>query len=195
MGIGPRRGWTVVETLVVMGIVALLMALAVPALAGARRAGRDIQCRRNLRDLGVALRMYMDNENGGVLPAVHGYSDGWQSYLEFVDVIKPFLAAPAPTDPNVDLATRLYPYMCPLDHDIGPKQGFSYDYLGGAYMIDWLGSGEIDPSLAQQMTLRYEAGEYSGLIRDIRSWHGGDPGRFRNYLHWDGHVEAKLDPS
>ena len=65
----PRRlsGFTVTEILVTLSIIAILMALLLPALAMARDAAARIQCASNLRQVGVALQEYA-NENGGHYP-------------------------------------------------------------------------------------------------------------------------------
>ena len=53
-----RRGFTIVELLVVIGVVALLLGLLAPALSGVRASGRDTQCRSNLRQMAVAAQAY-----------------------------------------------------------------------------------------------------------------------------------------
>jgi prepilin-type processing-associated H-X9-DG protein/prepilin-type N-terminal cleavage/methylation domain-containing protein len=60
-------GFTLVELLVVVGVIAVLIGLLVPALSGARRRAGGITCESNLRQWGMATLMYA-NENGGFLP-------------------------------------------------------------------------------------------------------------------------------
>jgi prepilin-type N-terminal cleavage/methylation domain-containing protein len=50
-----RRGFTFVELVVVMAILSLLIALAFPAIGRARLTARRVQCRNNLRNIGLAM--------------------------------------------------------------------------------------------------------------------------------------------
>lgn len=62
-----RGGFTLVELLVVIGVIALLIGLLMPALAMARRASTQAQCASNLRQWAIAVNMYAQ-QNGGFLP-------------------------------------------------------------------------------------------------------------------------------
>jgi prepilin-type N-terminal cleavage/methylation domain-containing protein/prepilin-type processing-associated H-X9-DG protein len=62
-----RRGFTIIELLVVIGIVAVLMGLLLPAIEHARDKGYADACASNLRQIGLAISMYC-NENQGNYP-------------------------------------------------------------------------------------------------------------------------------
>jgi prepilin-type N-terminal cleavage/methylation domain-containing protein len=66
-----RRGFTLIELLVVIAIIAILASMLLPALSRAKTNSIRMTCVDNLRQLGLAMQMYGD-DNASLLPAAHG---------------------------------------------------------------------------------------------------------------------------
>ena len=63
-----KRRFTLIELLVVIAIIAILAAILLPALNSARERGRSASCVSNLKQLGMAAAMYVDNFDGYMVP-------------------------------------------------------------------------------------------------------------------------------
>src|SRR3954470_11537492 len=68
-----KRAFTLVELLVVIGIIALLIGILLPVLSSVQGRARDLKCQTNLRQIGIALRGYAE-ENRGVFPYGRHYT-------------------------------------------------------------------------------------------------------------------------
>jgi len=64
------KGFTLLELMIVIAIIAILAAILLPALARAREAARKISCANNLKQMALVLRMYAD-EHAGRMPPGH----------------------------------------------------------------------------------------------------------------------------
>jgi len=76
-----RRAFTLVELLVVIGIIVLLIAILLPALKAARERANRIKCASNLRQIGVALRIYAHDNKGHFPRTPYKPRDGVTAWL------------------------------------------------------------------------------------------------------------------
>ena len=81
-----ESSFTLLEILVVISIISMLIALLAPSLATVREKARQVQCMSNLKQAGLAFRMYAD-EHGDLYP------EAWDGTLRWNDKLLPYMSS------------------------------------------------------------------------------------------------------
>ena len=166
-----RKGFTLVEMLVVVGVLGLLMGLLFPVVNRAREQGRKTACMNNLRQIGVALHGYVSDSKGR-LPLAARIGEGSDDPTSITNIL---------ALPEKQL------FHCPADGQPQPRAEYNgkscFDRYGTSY--EWnalMVNGKLIDDLTTSVTgvvivppVMYDAEEFHGKLD-------------RNYLFPDGRV-------
>lgn len=210
----PTPAFTLIELLVVISIIALLVGILIPAISKAKEAGRRTRCLVNLRSLGTALQMYMQQESKDLLPKVRPDNNGsTPSDPSILDVLEKYLDAPKPVSKGAEDWVVSEPWRCPSDRGgTDEASGFrpTWRRAGSSYLFtpgEVYTAGELLllPNLAQAVTRTCQDFKPTiPMFIDADDWHHprfgsggfGEPERDAKEWHWrqgtylvDAHAE------
>jgi len=137
------RGFTLVEVLVVMAIIAVLIAILLPALAYSRQAAYRITCLNNLKQLGVAAETYVQSYKFYPV-CVSDVSERWSDFLADKTIAAgKMLGVPVSLWPFHQTATL---YNCPILSRMDCDISYCYNELAGRKSIDSAAFASVVPS-------------------------------------------------
>jgi prepilin-type N-terminal cleavage/methylation domain-containing protein len=192
-----RRGFTLIELLVVIAIIAIMAAILFPVFAQAREKGRQATCLSNLKQIGTAFSMYLQDYDES-FPNT-GVADLWQGrYWRWP--LKPYLGYGRQADPANPLKSSgsdAHILVCPSDPTARAQwDSTSYAYSSAFYHTPEhvnkkaMGLPTVTQSLA---AVQYPAGKAlvgewlsnhaSPKNADWWKWEGG-----HSYVFVDGHA-------
>ena len=182
------HGFTLVEVLIVIGIISVLTALLLPAVTRVRERANQIACESNLDQIGISLLAYANESGGWLFPVGPPGGDGlsttlgttvprerrWPVYV-FGQWNPRIMLCPSDDHPAEEHSYLLNEHLA--DH----KVKYSTTRLGGLYSSDVVVMGEKVSGVADYFM---EEKEFSRVVEPFRHglWYGS------NYLYLDLHV-------
>jgi prepilin-type N-terminal cleavage/methylation domain-containing protein/prepilin-type processing-associated H-X9-DG protein len=190
------RAFTLVELLVVLVIIGILASLLLPATARAKSKAHNIVCVNNLRQLGIALRVYSE-DNDTKLPSAEILPshpiDPQKPLPRICDVLAPYLGKTLGTNTNSAAV-----FKCPADrYGRFAAEGSSYEWNSE---LNGHGLDETDTANLfrvkvingvvlenTNIVLRFPP-ETTALFLDYDEFHPRPPKPGKNVVFMDGHV-------
>lgn len=204
-----RNCFTLIELLMVVAVIAILMAIMLPALQSARGMAYRIDCAGKERQLGLVAQLYGADYNDYIIPCrADGITSYWAGHLadlKYLDLDKYKVASGTTPYPY-----RSTPIVCSVYFDKSPFSGQSYVCTGGPWLCSYYSlnigiASSFGSAGWQGVPKRFSnipkpsAGslllEYQGFAYAFYSvLYGLHPGGTMNVLFVDGHVEPRRVP-
>jgi len=197
-GEGGGRAFTLIELLVVMAIIAILASLLLPVINRAQAKAYNTVCGNQLRQLGIATRLYAEDNNNR-LPSAEILPtepiDPQKPLPRICDVLAPYATKAVGTNS----ATV---FKCPTDKlGLFPTEGSSYEWnaeLNGHRIDETRSSlvrivrvtvidGQVVENTDTNAVLRFPP-ETTPLLLDYEEFHPRPPKSGKNVVFMDGHV-------
>ncbi len=123
-------GFTLIEMLVSIAIIAVLIGILLPVLSGTMGSARNVRCQANLRSLVTGLQMYRDANDGDIpwvvtIPHTVEHPEPYLAVASYLGVSMPQGAT--------DISST-DPFVCPSDKEYSLQTGFSYSYKPASFM-------------------------------------------------------------
>ncbi|MEO7717555.1 MAG: type II secretion system protein [Capsulimonas sp.] len=210
-----RAGFTLIELLVVIAIISILAALLFSAFFAAREKARSATCSSNLRQIGIAMSMYMEDADG-LYPWAKDPSDEFtpiwdadparkaliQTMGRLNDVLSPYIKSPTlwrcPSDTGFDELDANFYGGAPVLLNARPTMFENPDFKTSYFYrteIPLLGKSDSNLSATDPQTAGSEFGPSQiNILEDGNGgWHGSHVLDQRRYLvlMGDGHVVSQ----
>ena len=173
-----QTAFTLLELLVVIGIMGILAGLLLTALAGAKRKAAQVQCLNNLKQLGTGMRIYVD-DNNDAFPGLGSRHNGFRKedwiYWRTNSVLYPTVEHSPVVSAVGTVSGKLF--RCPLD-DIRQRLAAAYSDPYGPYLYSYSFTGYGLSPDNQNIGLGDDANPNYGMSSVII----GDPAAPKAYL-------------
>jgi prepilin-type N-terminal cleavage/methylation domain-containing protein/prepilin-type processing-associated H-X9-DG protein len=169
-----RGGFTLVELLVVIGIIALLISILLPALGKARQQANALYCSSNLKNVGQLILEYV-SENHGYTPYVWNQTSGiWTTYADTLTIMATHKYATTPFAPQSALALGFEPPQdLAIFHDVDvPSDNWfahSCSYVANIRALGAVPAGSMWDPVALSSATGWPSRQFSGIKHSSES--------------------------